>query len=350
VYASLVQLLVDRDLIRQGPFDATPSLQATVADLDHERILRFVRTARAARSFPLPDGVPDLDLLAHLNLLDKGRPVNAAVLLFAHKPQRFFITSQIKCAHFHGTEVAKPIPSYQVYKGTLFELVDQAVDFVMSKLNLSVGTRAESVQAPVQYEIPQEVVVEAIVNAVAHRDYTSNASVQVMLFADRLEVWNPGQLPPSLTLAKLRLPHASVPANPLIAEPLYLARYIERMGTGTGDMIRRCREAGLREPEFSLTDSFVTTLWRPAGRVTGQVTGEVARLLLVAVEPMKSAELQDALRLRHRENFRNLYLLPALEAGLFEMTIPDKPQSSKQQYRLTTKGLAVRNALPKELP
>ena len=66
----------------------------------------------------------------------------------------------------------------------MFELVDQAVDFVMSKINLWVGTRAESTQAPIKYEIPREVVTEAIVNAVVHRDYTSNGSVQVMLFAE----------------------------------------------------------------------------------------------------------------------------------------------------------------------
>ena len=59
-------------------------------------------------------------------------------------------------------------------------------------------------QAPVSYEIPREVVAEGIVNAVAHRDYSSNGSVQVMLFADRLEVWNPGRLPGSLTIARLR--------------------------------------------------------------------------------------------------------------------------------------------------
>ena len=68
------------------------------------------------------------------------------------------------------------------------------MDFVLSKIALSVGTRAESVQAPVAYEIPKEVVTEAIVNAVAHRDYTSNASVQVMLFSDRLEILNPRQI------------------------------------------------------------------------------------------------------------------------------------------------------------
>lgn len=157
----------------------------------------------------------------------------------------------------------KPVPSYQVYKGTAFDLVDQAVDFVMSKIARAVGTRARGSQAPVAYELPREAVAEAVVNGIAHRDYASNASVQVMLFADRLEVWNPGQLPPTLTPAKLREPHPSIPRNPLVSEPLFLARYIERAGTGTLDMIARCREAGLPEPDFRQDGGqFVLTLWR----------------------------------------------------------------------------------------
>ncbi len=160
-----------------------------------------------------------------------------------------------------------------MYKGTVFELVDQAVDFVMSKIALTVGTRAETVQAPVAYEIPKEVVTEAIVNAVAHRDYTDNSSVQVMLFADRLEVMNSGRLPPSLTVEKLRVAHQSLPANPLIAESMYLLRYIEKMGTGTVDMIRRCAEAGLPEPEFEAGAGLITRIWRPTdnGRQLGSV-------------------------------------------------------------------------------
>jgi len=132
----------------------------------------------------------------------------------------------------------------------VFELVDQAVDFVLSKIARSVGTREHGPQAPMSYELPKEAVTEAIVNAVSHRDYASNASVQVMLFADRLEVWNPGELPPSLTPELLRVPHASIPRNPLIADPLYLVRYIEKAGTGTLDMIARCRDASLPEPDF----------------------------------------------------------------------------------------------------
>lgn len=224
-----------------------------------------MRRARKARNFPLPVEAEITEVLTHLNLLDDGKPTNAAILLFGKFPQRFTLPSEVKCAHFHGTEVAKPIPSYQVYKGTAFELVDQAIDFVMSKINVSVGTREKSAQAPVTYEIPRDVVAEAIVNAVAHRDYNSNGSVQVMLFTDRLEVWNPGTLPKALTLQDLRQPHSSIPGNPLLAETLYLTKYIERMGTGTRDMIRKCVAAGLPEPEFALADGFVTTIRRAAG-------------------------------------------------------------------------------------
>ncbi|UUX93144.1 ATP-binding protein [Methanoplanus endosymbiosus] len=260
VYAALVDYLADKQLIRSGPFDASPCMKADISDLDSERIEWFIRTARSGRHFPLSGDVSVSELLKHLNLMDGDYLTNAAVLLFGKKPQRFLISSEIKCARFHGTEVRKPIPSYQVYKGTVFELVDQAVDFVLSKIDLYVGTRENGSQAPVRYEIPKEVVAEAIVNAVAHRDYASNGSVQVMLFSDRLEIWNPGALPPSLTLEKLRVAHGSVPENPLLAEPMYLTKYIERMGTGTGDMIRRCIEAGLPEPEFTVTDGFRTVI------------------------------------------------------------------------------------------
>lgn len=263
LYAALVQWLDDHQLIRSGPFDASPCPNASLADLDADRIAWFIERARQVRGFPLPPNASPTELLTHLNLLDHGQPVHAAVLLFGRQPQRFLLSSALKAAHFHGTAIAKPIPSYQVFKGTVFELVDQAVDFVLARLSFAVGTRAASSQAPAAYEIPPEVIREAVVNAVAHRDYTSNGSVQVMVFADRVEIWNPGSLPPSLTLEQLRQPHGSIPANPLLAEPLYLAQYIERLGTGTADMIRRCCDAGLPEPVFSIDDGFRIALGRP---------------------------------------------------------------------------------------
>ena len=104
---------------------------------------------------------------------------------------------------------------------------------------------------------------EAIVNAVTHRDYASNASVQVMLFSDRLEVWNPGELPSVLTLDELRRPHASIPRNPLIAEPMFLAKYSEKAGSGIVEMIALCQKAGLPTPEFRQSGGqFIQTLGR----------------------------------------------------------------------------------------
>jgi hypothetical protein len=75
--------------------------------------------------------------------------------------------------------------------------------------------------AVVRHEVPPDVVREAIVNAIAHRDYASAAAVQVSVFADRVEVWNPGQLPPPLTPERLRHPHSSIARNHRITNADY---------------------------------------------------------------------------------------------------------------------------------
>ena len=118
-----------------------------------------------------------------------------------------------------------------------------------------------------------------LTNAVAHRDYTDNGSVQVMLFADRLEVVNSGRLPPALTVEKLRVAHQSLPGNPLLAEAMYLLRYIEKMGTGIVDMVRRCAEAGLPEPEFDSGSGFALRIWRQGAttRKTASTTQKTVR-------------------------------------------------------------------------
>ena len=345
LYAALVEYLDSKDLVRSEPFDAAPCSKASLDALDTEQMRWFIRTARSARAFPLTEGASIEELLVHLNLLNDDKLTNAAMLLFGKSPQRFLISSEVRCAHFHGTEVAKPIPSYQVYKGTAFQLVDQAVDFVLSKIALSVGTRAESVQAPVAYEIPKEVITEAIVNAVAHRDYTSNASVQVMLFTDRIEVLNPGRLPPPLTLEQLRVAHASIPNNPLLAEPLYLTQYIERMGTGTLDMIRRCSDAGLSEPEFTDSSGFKTTIWRatPPEQIKvqpeslpGDLKSKVLNLLTEG--PLSKSELSKKLGHKEVSGQLNKVVRNLMADRMIEYTLPEKPTSPRQQYRLTDKG------------
>lgn len=263
LYASLVEYLESRGTIQNLAFEERPASGATLSDIDGESVARFVRRARNERQFPLPEHSPMTDVLAHLHLLNNGQPSVAALLLFGSDPQRFTPNVEVRCMHFHGTEVQRPAPSYQVFKGNLFEQVDRASDFVLSVINRRVGTRAESAQAPVSYEIPPDVVREAIVNAVAHRDYASAGAVQVSVFADRVEVWNPGSLLPPLTPERLREPHGSLSRNPRLCEALYLTRYIEKYGTGTLMMIRECSEHALSEPDFlQRGDEFVAVIWR----------------------------------------------------------------------------------------
>ena len=265
VYNSLIDYLVKKEIIRRVPFDAAPSAVATYEDIDPERVRTFVDKAREKRKFPMTfaDGIENIFSSIHV-LTDDGRLTNSALLLFGKDPQRFFRTSEVRCAQFYGTVVEKPIRNYQVFTGTLFEMIDKAVGFVMSRIDARVGTREHSTDAPVEYELPESAVAEAIANAVAHRDYTSNASVQVMLFRDRLEVWNPGRLPDGFTVQKLREMHSSEPTNPVIAHPLFLAGYIEHLGTGTTDMIADCEEYGLRSPNFVQAEDFKTIIYRKA--------------------------------------------------------------------------------------
>jgi len=355
LYASLVEHLERTGRLRTKPFDAAACPDATLADLSRERVVEFLAAAKAERGYAIGPRTSTPKALAHLNLLDGNKPSHAAVLLFAKKPQRFLIASEVKCMHFHGTEVEKPIPSYHIYKGTVFELIDQAVDFVMAKIDLAVIPQDNAVASQVKYELPYKAVREAIVNAVTHRDYTSNASVQVMLFADRLEVWNPGELPPTLTIALLLVPHASIPHNPLIAEPMFLATYAEKAGSGILDMIRLCRTAGVRAPEFRQDGGqFVQTLWRPASAASERVEAHEAhdeahdpiswseRRIMAAclAAPRSTPELLTTLGYTMRTGNFKRGLKKLLALHLLEMSMPDSPRSKNQMYRLTDKGRA----------
>ena len=352
VYTSLINYLIEKEIIRTAPFDASTNIRASIEDIDTEKIKNFVRLAKSKRGFPLPETSTAEAVLTHLNLYSEGKLTNASILLFGKKPQRFFINSEIRCASFYGTNVEKPIPSYKVFKGDVFELVNQAEEFVLSKLDYAIGTRAESTSIPGAYEIPKEIISEAIVNAVAHRDYTSNGSVQVMLFKDRLEIWNPGTLPLGWTTEKLKKLHRSIPANPLLADPMYLAGYIERLGTGTIDILRLANSVGLKEPEFVEDDEFRAIVYRPETKSdlpapydtpydTPHVTTEVERLIKVLQGEMGRTEMQKLLKLTNSKYFRESYLQMAVNYGVIEMTLPDKPQSKSQKYRLTELGKAL---------
>ncbi len=248
---------------RGKQWDSEICEEANLGDVDEEKVRWFLSKAKHERGYPLDENTPVKDALTHLGLLTGGRLINAALVLFGKEPQKLFLQSEVKCLHFHGTEVEKPFESYQIYNGNLFRQIDNSRDFVLGRLKRPVIPEPGRVATKRPYEIPEFVIREAIVNAVVHRDYCSNAGVQVMFFSDRIEIWNPGELPRQLKIADLGKPHPSLPRNPAIANILNLAKYVEKAGSGTIEMIWQCKERNLPGPEFKQKmGSFVVTIRR----------------------------------------------------------------------------------------
>lgn len=142
VYASLIRYLEEKEYLRSFPWDATFHPTATMNDIDPQKVEIFVALAREKRKFTLTyskDRIPSI--LYHLNLSseDGSRLTNAALLLFAKEPQRFFITSEVKCIVFPTNIKTKPVLSYQTFHGSIFEMIDSAVGFVMQHIDARVG-------------------------------------------------------------------------------------------------------------------------------------------------------------------------------------------------------------------
>ncbi len=348
-YASLVASLEARGLLHTLPFDDSPCSDASLEDIDETRVVDFVETAESKGRLTLKGSRAPAAVLRHFNLLQGDQPTNAAVLLFGKDPRRFFNNIQVHCLHFPGTEKRKPILSQQPYEGRLFEVIDEAVEFVLGKLDRPVGTRATGTQASGDFEVPRAVVAEAIVNAVAHRDYRNPGFVQVIVFADRIEVWNPGELPAGLTPEMLREPHGPLPRNPLIAEPLFRVKYVEKAGTGTTDMIADCRATGLPEPGFRQCEPhFVTTIWRDW--LTDKMLAEMGLndrqmktvSYLKQQEQLSSAEYQGITDCSPRTATRDLKGL--VDAGVVELS----GHGRGAQYRLLKKRAENAPNAPRE--
>lgn len=407
VYEALFRYLQDRDVVNVCPFDGSYSLGVKLEDLDPERIANFVRMVRVAGKVTFAPGISTTEILSRLGAFDAGtgKIANAAALLFAKNPALFRPSWELKCLQLWGTTFEKPFPSYHIYHGTVFEQIDQALDFVMSRVDHWVGARdaAKSAQAPARSEFPIEAVREAIVNAVCHRDYTDDGSVQVMLFRDRLEVLNPGTLPRGWTAANLLQTHDSKPHNGILATAMQWAGYVEKSGYGTEDIVRKCKAWGLRVPEYhpSAVD-FRLVLWRKevkepcdstqGGGVAGErgVESSVSMgvesdekkpvksrglgstrrliptslkgvesgrgvalslreqiLLLIAEKPQGSTEVARSFGFRRVYGNLARRIMTLLEDQLIEQTLPDKPNSRLQKYRITRKGRQVAKLLAK---
>ena len=213
-------------------------------DLDDEGWSRFRRRAS------IPDTMEPRIALGNLHLLDaNGHMTRAGAWLLACDIRKFGIGADVTCALFMGTDKVR-ILDRRDFHGDIYSMIEGAMAWVLSKVNVEYVIR--TVRREERPELPEEAVREAVVNALAHRDYRSTANVQVCLFADRLEIVSPA----GMTEADLGF--RSVPRNPLLFATLHRMNAVERIGSGIQRIRALCREHGLDDPRIEASGSWVT--------------------------------------------------------------------------------------------
>ena len=258
-------------------------------ELDEDKIRWFVRTAREKRGFPFPVDAPVEKVLKHLKMVTDGVPNRAAMLCFGKDAHLYATSPGVKCILWYGKERRKPAGSYKWFEGNLFEVSDKAIEFIKEKLDLRIGGHTLGAQSDDTFEIDEKVVAEMVNNGIAHRDYTSSATVQVELFRDRLTVFSPGPMHRDMRFEMLAEDHQSYATNPIIAHALFYVKYIEEIGSGTVDMFDLCKATGLRPPTFDIdARHFTVTVYRPEFDEHGNripATGEEVRVKTEEVGP-----------------------------------------------------------------
>lgn len=233
---------------------------ASISDINEEKVKWFLKKAKYERNISVEPETSVSESLEKLELSKDGKITNAAVLLFGKNPQKFFLQSETRCAKFKGAEAVKPFLDMKVIGGTIYEQVDEAEKFVMNNIKKAAWIEPGKIERQEKWEYPLDAVREAITNAVCHREYDSSSNVQIRIFDDHLEIWNPGRLPNGWTVETLKKKHGSKPYNPLIAKLFFLVKYIEEWGTGTTNIVKDTIKHGLPEPLFEeIVGSIVIT-------------------------------------------------------------------------------------------
>jgi len=234
--------------------------KASLEDINEEQVREFLQTAENKRDLDI--GYSSIEeALRKLDVLRDGEITNTGALMFTEKPQRFFLQSEIKCGRFKGTNMKEFIDMAE-FSGPLHKQIDDAEKFVLKNIKKAAWIEPGKIERQEKWEYPLEAVREAITNAVVHRDYQSTSKVQVRIFDDRIEIWNPGNLPEGWTVDTLKKEHESKPFNPLLARMFFLIKYIEEWGRGTIDMVEDCIEHGIPEPEFRDTGTSIVVTFR----------------------------------------------------------------------------------------
>ncbi|MCL0096028.1 putative DNA binding domain-containing protein [Thermodesulfovibrionales bacterium] len=269
-------------------FDTQVCLKATLKDIDKEKLRWFLRKAKEERNYDVDPETPIREALNRLNLIEGGKLNNAAILLFRKETQKFFPQVKIRAGRFKGTEGLDFI-DMKVLEGTIPELREKAMKFILE--HIKHGIFFDANRRYDKWEYPLRALEEVLNNALAHREYFSNAEIQLSIYDDRIEVWNPGELPSPLTLEDLRREHKSIPRNKFLADKLFLIKYIEEWGRGTNRIIDEMRENELPEPEFkNYSGGFAVTLYGPGKSFEEKIEKEKLHILEINERQKKAIE------------------------------------------------------------
>src|SRR3990172_608722 len=210
-------------------WDAFPARDTTLDDINIKRVEKYIREANATGRRKIEDS--PADVLKKLDLIKDGKATWAAVLTFGKEPQRSLSQSAAHCGRFRldKTQIIDDL----MVEADLIGQVDEVMKFVTRHISVRYEFEGKPRRKEV-WEYPLEALREAIINAIVHRDYTAPSNVQVEIYDDRIEIWNPGRQLPGITIDDLyKKDHKSVVRNKLIAQVFYDIGYIEKYGSDT---------------------------------------------------------------------------------------------------------------------
>ena len=246
---------------RRKSYDELPNLDLEVTDSDINYLCNDFskRTGQKITK----------ETLQNLHLFGKKDGKLVATNAYAIFLGKHDYLSRIQCARFKGTDRVNFIDKKD-FSGPLLEQVENAYKFVLGHINL--GITIDGLYRKEQYELPEKAIRELILNAVIHRNYMINASIQVAVYDDRLEVSSPGSLYGTLTLFEALEGRSSI-RNKVIAEVCDKLDVIEGWGTGLKRIIAACKEIGIAPPKFlEIGDLFRINFYRPSYTKNGDKT------------------------------------------------------------------------------
>lgn len=255
---------------------------ATIDDLDKSAINYFLRKGfENGRISDEERNAPVEVTLQNLNLItDDGKLKNAALLLFAKKPQRYFTSVSFNIGRFSGSEAN--LITQDVIEGNIIQMADKVVEVLKSKY-LTMPITFKGMDRIEKLEIPEEALREILYNAIIHKDYTG-VHIQMRVWDDYCEIWNEGELPDGITPEILMGQHSSRPRNRNIANAFFKAGFIDAWGRGYKKIREGFENAGLPMPKIENAFGGVRVTFKrnnvniaqTGGQTGGQTSGQTS--------------------------------------------------------------------------